>query len=79
MYIILFNLIEWLLLLLQNVSEVKQSTPALSAGSCVHDSTRPNGLVTQIIKTSSEVWTWRDTYREFSVITLYAIASLSAQ
>ena len=47
MYILLFNLKE--LLLLQNVYEVKQSTPALRRVFTICVSTRQNGLVTQCI------------------------------
>ena len=46
LYILLFNLKEWLMLLLQDVREVKQSTPAFTAASLVRDSIRQNGLVT---------------------------------
>ena len=46
MYILSFNLKEQLSLLLQNVNEVKQSTPALAASFTMCDSTRQNGLVT---------------------------------
>ena len=48
MYILSFNLKEQLMLLLQNVNEVKQSTPALSSVFTMCDSTRQNGLVTTL-------------------------------
>ena len=44
--ILSFNLKEQLSLLLQNVYEVKQSTPALRSVFTMCDSTRQNGLVT---------------------------------
>ena len=46
MYIHAFNLKEQLALLLQNVYEVKQITPALRSVFTMCDSTRQNGLVT---------------------------------
>ena len=44
-----FNLKEQLSLLLQNVYEVKQSTPALRSVFTMCDSTRQNGLVTVVL------------------------------
>ena len=49
MYILSFNLKEQLPLLLQNVYEVKQSTPALGSVFTMCDSTRQNGFVTHLI------------------------------
>ena len=46
MYILLFNLKEQLLLLLQNVYEVKQSMRVLRRVFTMSDSTRQNGLLT---------------------------------
>ena len=46
MYVLSFNLKEQLLLLLQNLYEVKHSTPALRSFFTMCDSTRQNGLVT---------------------------------
>ena len=46
MYILLFNLKEQLLLLLQNVYEVKQSMRVLRSVFTMCDSTRQNGLLT---------------------------------
>ena len=51
-YIISFNLKEQLLLLLQNVNELKQSTPALAASFTMCYLTRQNGLVIQRSMTS---------------------------
>ena len=52
MYILSFNLKEQLMLLLQNVNEVKQSTPTLAASFTICDSTRQNGLVTIVFNTT---------------------------
>ena len=49
MYILSFNLKERVLLLLQNVYEVKQSMPALRSVLTMCDLTRQNGLVTEKI------------------------------
>ena len=46
LYILSFNLKEQLSLMLQNVYEVKQSTPALGSVFTMCVSTRQNGLVT---------------------------------
>ena len=48
MDIISFNLKEQLMLLLQNVYEVKQSMPALRSVFTMCDLTRQNGLVTLV-------------------------------
>ena len=48
MYILLFNLIEQLKMMLQNVDEVNRMRLPLSA--IVRDSTRKNGLITKIDK-----------------------------
>ena len=49
MYILSFNLKVQLLLLLKNVYEVRQSTPALGSFFTMCDSTRQNGLITQVL------------------------------
>ena len=46
MYILSFDIKEQLKMMLENVNEVNRERTRIVATSCVHDSTRQNGLIT---------------------------------